>query len=59
LFEHPTVAGLAQAVEQAQAAATPAAPQAPTITARSRDARRMSRNAIREDTDSNPGGGSA
>ncbi len=46
LFEKPTIAGLAEAVEQAQAAPPAAAPPAPAITARSREGRRVSRNAI-------------
>ncbi len=45
LFEHPTVAELAAEVDAAtRGAATPAAPQAPAITAVSRDARRMKRS---------------
>ena len=45
LFEHPTVAELAAEVDAATSgAATSAAPQAPAITAVSRDARRMKRS---------------
>jgi amino acid adenylation domain-containing protein len=51
LFEKPTVAGLAQAVEQAQRAPASPASQAPAITARSREGRRRSRSAIDADRD--------
>lgn len=51
LFEQPTVAGLAQAVEQARAnqAAQPAAPPTPTIAARPRAGRRMSLSQLDEE----------
>jgi acyl carrier protein len=45
LFEKPTVAGLAEAVDLARAAPPSAAP-APAITVRSREGRRVSRSAI-------------
>jgi acyl carrier protein len=46
LFEKPTVAGLAEAVDLAKAAPQPSVPAAPAITARSREGRRVSRSAI-------------
>ncbi|MDW8319483.1 MAG: phosphopantetheine-binding protein, partial [Anaerolineae bacterium] len=51
LFEQPTVAGLAQAVEQARAAqaAQPAAPSAPTIAPRPRGGRRISLSQLDEE----------
>jgi acyl carrier protein len=44
LFEHPTVAGLASVIEQAQASRTQA--QEPTIMPVARDARRMKRGSL-------------
>ncbi len=46
LFEKPTVAGLAEAVDLAKATPQPSVSAAPAITARSREGRRVSRSAI-------------